>query len=92
MLDIELHSGTSTEAPPHARPRASEHDSVVTPALRGFAGQCGQLTCKQVMLVEGFRASVGSGAGPPGLSLLAVLIWGKPLHFPRPSVLVCTKE
>lgn len=31
ILDIELHSGPSPEALPHARLQASEHDSGVTP-------------------------------------------------------------
>lgn len=50
MLDIEFHSGSRTEHLPHARLWALEHDSDMTPALRGFTEQCGQLTHKQMTL------------------------------------------
>lgn len=79
VLDIELHSGTSTEHLPHARLWAPEHESDTTPTLEGFTGQCEHLTQKQEGLVECLGVSTDSGAGLPGHHLAAVLIWGKPL-------------
>ena len=90
MLGIEFRSGTSTEPLLHARLWASECDLDVTPALRGFTGQCLQLTGKQMTLAECLRVSTDSGEGLPGRHLPAVVILGKPLYFPGPGVFICT--
>lgn len=90
MLDIEFPSGTSTEHLPHTRLWSFEHAVDVTPALRGFTGQCGQLTGRHMAPSECLREGTDSEAGLPGNHSSAVLVPDKPLGFPCPSVLVCT--